>query len=92
MITEEPNECIHELPIGQCSWCNGKPVDREIEELLNQSGSRVSDTANTSYEIRVAMYDGKCARCGEQFEVGDTIKWSRDTHTTIGPCCALEAK
>lgn len=85
-ITEEPDECVHEMPIGQCAWCGPKKADRTMEQFLGTVETEPAyETAQ--YQTRVAMFDGKCRRCGTPFEVGETIAWSLASRFTLGPCC-----
>jgi hypothetical protein len=83
----EGDECKHELPRSMCAWCNGRPVDREVEQLLGGTDRPGSDKDQADLETRVAMYQGTCNRCHEPFEVGATIGWSRSLRITVGPCC-----
>lgn len=82
-----PDICKHDLARYSCSWCNGKPPDREVEQMLGTTDRPGSDAPGVDYETRVALYDGTCAQCQERFEVGATIGWSRNLHITVGPCC-----
>jgi hypothetical protein len=82
-----PDWCKHEMVRSSCAWCNGKPADREVEQLLGGTDRPGSDKDQADLETRVAMYQGTCNRCHEPFEVGATIGWSRSLRITVGPCC-----
>jgi hypothetical protein len=86
VMTMAEDECRHEMPVSQCAWCGPKKADPTMERFLGTEEVEPSyETAQ--YQSRVAMYDGKCRRCGTAFEVGDTIGWSLATRITVGTCC-----
>lgn len=78
---------LTELEVASCAHCTGRTGDLGERQLRELAAADMRGGDVELGPLLVALYAGRCAACGDPFDVGADIARTLDSRDYVGPCC-----